>query len=193
MRPSTCRDGEHRALSLQGFHTQDQGEEPEKPARAEGKFGKPDMMIKGTENVRESLINCRVFQRSQKMKTEIGFGDCGRCCSIKEVKSWWLPWAAVQWMSRESVVRQVGVDHWLFRVWQGQEELKSDGFGRNGTHWSLFLVFWLYLKAVEEPDRKEATKDTGVLLTAQVECCLCPGTGGSTVLVTSYSHSNPER
>lgn len=83
-----CRDREHRAVSPQGFHTQDQGEEPEEPARAEGKSGKPDMMIKRTENfVRESLINCRVFQRSREMKTEIGFGDCGHCCSVKEVKS----------------------------------------------------------------------------------------------------------
>lgn len=51
-----CRDREHRALSSQDFHTQDQGEEPEEPARAEGKSGKPDMMIKETENVRASLI-----------------------------------------------------------------------------------------------------------------------------------------
>lgn len=127
------------------------------------------------------------------MKTEIGFGDCGHCCSIKEVKSWWLPWGAVQWMSQESVVRPVGVGHWPFRVWQGQEELKLDGFGRNGTQWNLFPVFWPCLKAIEEPDRKKATKDPGVMLTAQVECCLCPGTGGSTLLVMSYLHSNHKR
>lgn len=46
---------------------------------------------------------------------------------------------------------------------------------------------------MEELNRKKATKDTGVMLTAQVECCLCPGTGGSTFLVTSYLHSNSER
>lgn len=56
MKPSMCRDREHRALSSQGFHTQDQGEEPGEPARAEGKSGKPDVMIKGTGNIRESLI-----------------------------------------------------------------------------------------------------------------------------------------
>lgn len=63
-----CRDRGHRALSPQGFHTQDQGEKPEDPARAEGKSGKPDLMIKGTENVRESLI--QLLSVSEIMENE---------------------------------------------------------------------------------------------------------------------------
>ena len=38
---------------------------------------------------------------------------------------------------------------------------------------------------MEEPDRKGATEDAGIMLTAQTEFFLCPGTGGSTFPVIS--------